>query len=168
MEIYVNNNKIEQVCNINFLGINIDKDLNFKEHINKLVKKLRQLSSYCYKIRDKLDDKGKKMFYYTMIYSSITYGIEVYSNTYWTNLKLLDNTHKKIIKILFKLPRVTPTNEVYMKNELLDLRHIIMLQLVKIGHKWAHNELPDKLQNLFKNQAENNKDVNNLTKWTKK
>ena len=44
------------------------------------------------------------------------------------------------------------TKELYATLELLDLRHIIMLQLVKIGNKWAQNKLPNKLGYLFEEQ----------------
>lgn len=146
-------NIIEEVKDINFLGIVIDNKLNFKNHINKIVQKIKKLTYCCYKIRDKLDDKGKQMFYYSMIHSVILYGIEVYSNTTWENLKILDNIHKKIIKTLFCIPKKTATKEVYIQSKLLDLRHIIMLQMIKIGYQWANNKLPNKIQTLFQRQG---------------
>ena len=72
--------------------------------------------------------------YYALIYSTMTYGLEIYSNTNWENLRELDKIHKKLIKILFEIPIRTPTTEVYKNLGLLVLRHIIMLQLVKIGY----------------------------------
>ena len=152
-DLYIKNNCLERVEVINFLGLLIDEKLNFKKHIEKTVKRLKQIIPYCYKLRDKLNIEGKKMFYYTMIYSAIQYGIEVYSNTTWTNLKILNNMHKKMIKILFCMPKRTNTVQVYTKLEILDLKHIIMLQLVKLGFKWAHNILPSKLQYVFSSQG---------------
>ena len=143
---------IERVKDINFLGVTIDHNLSFKLHIKKVINRLRATIAYCYKIRHKLDNRGRKMLYYGIIYPIMTYGIEVYSNTSWTNLKIIDSLHKKIIKILFVLPKIMATKELYATLGLLDLRHIIMLQLVKIGNKWAQNKLPNKLECLFEEQ----------------
>ena len=151
-KICIKEKEIEGINEINFLGIIIDSKLNFKGHIKKVANKLKMIIPYCYKIRDKLNERDKKMFYYAVIYPVITYGIEVYSNTVWNNIKILDYLHRKVIKILFVMGKRTPTKEIYMKLEILDLRHIIMLQLVKIGHKWANNKLPNKLKNMFYKQ----------------
>ena len=149
-EVEIKSIKLEKVENINFLGVVIDKRLNFKKHIEKIVNKLKMIATYCYKIRNKLDDRGRKMIYYALVYSTISYGIEVYTNTTWNILKPLDYIHKRIIKILYNIPKRTATKEVYLSLKLLDLRHIISLQLAKIGHNWAQNKLPNKLQELFR------------------
>ena len=56
---------------------------------------------------------------------------------------LLDFIHKKAIKVLFNLNKEY-SKEVYIGRELLDLRHITMFNLLKIGYKWKHNQLPKK------------------------
>ena len=38
------------------------------------------------------------MLYYGIIYPTLTYGIEVYSNTSWTNLRSLTICIKKLLK----------------------------------------------------------------------
>ena len=129
----VNNIIINHNEAINFLGLIIDNKLNFKEHIDKINKRLKQLISYCYKIRNKLDDQAKRMFYYAYIYSIITYGIEIYSNTKWIYLKTLDNMHKRVIKVLFSIKKREPTKNIYLGLGFLDLRHIITIYLLKIG-----------------------------------
>lgn len=149
-----NKYSINSTNTIKFLGVWIDNNLKFQYHINKIIGKLKRIISIIYKIRDKLDDKCKKLFYYSYIYAEIIYGIEIYSNTTWNNLKLLDKTHKRAIKTLFEIPTRTPTKEVYKSKNFLDLRHIIQWHLIKLGYEWYHNNVPSKVKGLFACQGQ--------------
>lgn len=63
---------IDDVNEVNFLGMIIDNKLYFKAHINEVIKKIKQLIPDYYKMLSKLEESGKKMFDYYMIYSIVS------------------------------------------------------------------------------------------------
>ena len=83
-----------QVLNVSdhakFLGLYIDKNLNYNSHIDFLVKKLSKLSYMLYKLRDIVPSEIVTQTYYAHIHSNIRYGI-----LFWGNSASVD----KVLKI---------------------------------------------------------------------
>ena len=157
MKILYDGKELEEVNQVKFLGIIIDKELKFISHIGKIIAELKALTILCYRIRDKLNEQAKKLFYYAHIYSRIKYGIEIYSNTTWSNLVLLDRMHKRIIKVLFNESRFMNMKTIYLDKQFLDLRHIIAYHIIMIGYRWANNKMPEILGKDFIMQNQQNR-----------
>lgn len=156
-QLMYDNKELEEVNSIKFLGIKIDNELNFIKHIELVANSIKAIIPICYKLRDKLSDSTKKMLYYALIYSRISYGIEVYSNTSWNNLLMLDKIHKRIIKILYNENKYASMRRVYVEKQFLNLRHIISYHIIMIGYKWANNMLPNLLKKDILPQNQDNR-----------
>ena len=64
-----------------FLGITLDENLTFSNHITELCNKLKRLFHVFYNIRDYLTKENIKTIYYALVYSRIKYVISVYGQT---------------------------------------------------------------------------------------
>jgi len=75
--------------NCQYFGLNVDDELNWKQHIDYL--KLIKFVGIFYKIINKLPSSVLKTIYFAFVHRHLLYGIELYANTATTNL------HKLII-----------------------------------------------------------------------
>jgi len=73
--------EIQHVECCKYLGILIDSDLKWRQHIDYVYSKLVKFISIFYKIRIKLAPEILRMIYFAFVHSYLLYGIEVYGNT---------------------------------------------------------------------------------------
>ena len=126
------------VDNMKFLGVWIDKSLNWNMHIEKLILKLHRNSQLLFKSKKLLSNHAKKILYYAQIYSHINYGISIWGPLVKKGLL------KKIEKIQMNcLKCINPTKV----NDFLSATNLIKLEMLKFGWRLVHKELPISLQN---------------------
>jgi len=89
---------IIEVTNIRFLGLELDNNMNWKNHIAKIVLKL---SRACYAVRAMYSFSSLntlKMIYFAYFHSVINYGIIFWENSSESNKIFL--AQKKIVRIM--------------------------------------------------------------------
>ena len=100
--IKINKKAIKEQCFIKYLGVLIDSKLSWKHHVSKMSKTISRSLGIMYKLRPFLPLKIMKNVYYSLIYSHLVYGIEVWGSACKTELnKLL---------VLQCLLQLTPSN----------------------------------------------------------
>jgi hypothetical protein len=108
-------NYIEEVTNIQFLGLQIDKHLNWKNNIPKL-------SGACYVLRSMVhasDITTLKSIYVAYFHSSIKRGITVWGN--FSSSAKIFTLQKKIIRILAAAPPKTLCRSLFKNLEILPI-----------------------------------------------
>ena len=85
-----------------YLGILIDSDLKWQDHINYVYNKLIKFISIFYNIRTKLSEKILRMIYFAFVHSHLSYDIEVYANTTANHLSKLNVLNNRILGIVQK------------------------------------------------------------------
>ena len=100
-DITIDNIKIDIVNNYKFLGIYLDSQMTYKKHINYLSNKLSKII-YTIKKISFLDTQNLILLYNSFYLSNLSYGIEVWSNTYKSNITKLIMLQKKVIRIINK------------------------------------------------------------------
>ena len=89
------------INHVKFLGVLLDENRNWKEHIkhteNKIAKKLGLL----YKARSFLERNALRALYYSYIQTYINYANIALGNTCRTNLKKINSQQKHAIRIIF-------------------------------------------------------------------
>jgi len=84
-----------------YLGVEIDHRWKFKDHINDLIKKLRQMLPKLYFVKNVLNSPNKLILYDAWIASHLRYATELYGFANATDLKRLQKVQNKIVKVLF-------------------------------------------------------------------
>src|SRR3989442_3404967 len=104
-----------------------------------------------YKIRDLLPLPCLKMIYFSLVYTNILYGIEIYANTYNTYLNRLTLLNNKLIRILFNKNRQTHIRDLYQFIESLPIINLHVYSILKFVHKCRVNpfDLPDIFMDYF-------------------
>ena len=111
----LDNKIIECVKRTEYLGITIENSLTVKEHINKTISSIKKICGIFHKFRSRLSSTCLKTIYFAMIHSHLSYGIDIYADTYNSFLEPLVRINNKILRILQNKPLRTPIADLYNK-----------------------------------------------------
>ena len=123
---------------IKYLGVFIDQHLNWKAHISNISKKISRNIGILYRLRRFVDLSMMKNLYYSIIYSHLVYGIEVWGSACQTALQPIVILQKKSVRMMTfndNFPDVPgplcPSNALFSELELLKLSDIYKLHVAK-------------------------------------
>ena len=142
-DIYIGNSKIEIVGSYKFLGLILDQHLTFKKHIEYLANKLSSIIYFMKKVSF-LSTENMILLYNFFFLSNISYGIEIWGNTYKSNINIIMLLQKKIIRIINKkilnlnllpLIRLSNTSELFISNNILKLNDLVMFRNIILIYK---------------------------------
>ena len=122
--LYINNVSIERVYVTKFLGVQIDSQLNWKNHIEYTCKKLCKCIGILSKARRKLQKSFLISLYYSFAFPYFSYCNHVWGNTYLTNLNNAVIVQKKLIRIITCSPFRAHTEPLMFANRLMSLSNI--------------------------------------------
>ena len=88
LQLHVNSTELEQVSSRKLLGVTIDSQLTFDQHVENLCTKLSQRIAVLRKIRRFLPLDQRKLYYNAMIKQTM-----LYASTVWTSCSV-ENMHK--------------------------------------------------------------------------
>ena len=138
----LNGNPIQWVDSAKFLGVFIDKNVDFKTHIEYVLSKISKNTGILYKIRDNLPLDAKINFYNSFILPYLEYNVLHWGGTNPSHLIKLINCQKRAMRTLAsqddRLTHTTPLFHRYKLLKLIDLYkfHCMMDTFLKIkgGH----------------------------------
>lgn len=120
---------------IKYLGVIVDSTLRFQEHIHTLKNRLRKLIYVFKTLRNVTDDKIKKMVYYALAQSLITYCITSWGGAPKSTLLELERAQRAILKVSLFLPYRFPTVLLYQKAKVLTVRQLFIQQIILKQHR---------------------------------
>ena len=144
----INNYEIKRLTSIQFLGVMVDKNLNWKDHINIIQNKLSKNLGLLHKAKQFLNAKAMKSLYFSFIHSYLAYGNVVWCSTSMNKTKKLLSKQKQAIKIITMADLHTNLNS-DEKTKHLDILNIYKLNLYQILNMFRArtNSIPENLQN---------------------
>ena len=122
---------------VRYLGLLLDDQLKWNNHINCLVQKLTNILCAFRLIKNLVPPKYKNQLYYAYCYSVISYDIEVYGSTTSSGLSKIQRLQNKTLKVLNNKDWLTPTKLLHSELKLLQVRDIYSLYLLKFVQKAA-------------------------------
>ena len=126
----INNKEIERIQGkkaIRFLGIYIDEELNFEEHISLIAKKISKGVFALKTIAGKLPFKLRRMVYYALVESHLSYGNVIFGNATDKTLKSLIAMQNKAVKALIGVKTKTHVDACYSLSETLKFKDLARL-----------------------------------------
>ena len=97
----LNLRNIEEKNYIKYLGIYIDKNLNWAPHIQHINSKISKNLGILFRLRHFLTLNTLKQIYYSLIYPYLHYGIMSWGNTYPSRLTKVQTKQNKCIRCIF-------------------------------------------------------------------
>ena len=148
-DIKVNDFMIKRVKVIKYLGMHIDENLKWDKHVNTLCNTLSRNFHLFYSIRNIIPGTLKKELYYSLIFSRIMYGIELYGSCRKTLLSKVQTIQNKLLKVLYQLPYRSNTNELHCRLELLKVEDIYKTRVLKFAYESIKNICISQFENHY-------------------
>ena len=146
ISIKIQGNKIKSSTSVKYLGVYIDENLSWNNHIKELYKKLSRSSEIISKLRHYVPINTLLSIYYSIFYSHLSYGCPVWSLTTKNNLRVDSKTSKiKCIRIIHFPSFNDHTNGLFIENKLLKLHDVIKLNQLLILCQFHNGSLPNDL-----------------------
>lgn len=128
-------NKLERVNSIRYLGVIIDNQLSFQDHIRVLTGRVRKLIAVFKNIRHVADYKILRTTYFALCQSLLMYCVEAWGGAAKTHLLSLEKAQRAILKVSNFLPFRFPTIQLYRDTSLLSVRQLFLLRIIIKQHK---------------------------------
>lgn len=148
-KLMINGIELERVSEIKFLGVVIDSKLSWKPHIKYIKTKISKSLAILNKAKELLNQASLSMLYSSFILPYMTYCVEVWGNTYKTNIYPISILQKRAIRIIHKAPYREPTNPLFIKLKILKFKDLIDYKIIQIVFRAHNNQLPRNIQELF-------------------
>ena len=143
LDIKLGDAKIPQAKSTKFLGMWIDQDLNWNEHVNKLILKLKSRINLLKNGKNFLSTHALRLVYYAQIQSNMSYGISLWGSLLnqekAAKLQRIQTASVSILARRKALPKD------YKNLKILTLQQIVELEMCKLWHKNTLGLLPRKL-----------------------
>jgi len=133
---------------VKYLGILIDEELNWCEHIKCVYNNVKKFLGIFYKVRYKLPSVCLHLYYAT-VYPHIQYGIGIYANTNKTYIYDLVVLTNKILRILQFKTSMSSVSELYSCFTTLQIVDLHEYKILILMHKYFYDR--DSLPLIFKN-----------------
>ena len=133
---------IEKVNSTKYHGVYIDHRLNWKDHIAYISSKLSKSTSVIHKTSHVLDTKTLTLLYNAIIFPYLNYCVEVWDNTYKTNLYSLFIKQKTAIHIVCHARCLDHTSRLFQRLRLLNAPVIVHLYTCICMYEAFHDLLP--------------------------
>ena len=143
------NEQIEQINSMKYLGVLIDSQLNWKDHILNMSKKISKSIGIIWKLRHFVNSQILIQLYYALIYPFLTYDCMVWGSTYAKNVKPLEILQKRSIRIINFAKFDAYTAPLFAKFKFLKLQDIITLYTACFMHNFHNSKYPNAFNCFF-------------------
>ena len=148
---------------VKYLGMYIDKNLNWNHHISELSKKLSRANGILSKLRYNAPLDVCIQVYYALFYSNLIYGCNVWGLSSEENIKAIEVLQRKCIRILtFSPPDTHVSNQKFCDLNFLKVRDVIKFFQLRLVYDFHCTTLPTDLMNLFQLSSDVRTDTQNL------
>ena len=146
-KLYINGMEIQRVETSKYLGIFIDENLTWHEHIQYIISKLLKFCSIFYKLRSIIPHQILKTLYFSLVHPHLTYCVEIYANTYTKYLDPLIKLNNKILRILQNQKLHYPVKKLYTSYNCIPVPQLHEYSILLLMHKFNYNK--EKLPLIF-------------------
>ena len=148
-KLIINGTDISLEKKTKFLGVYIDQNLLFRDHILYVKGKISRSLGILYKCQKYFDSETLLMLYNSFIYPHFTYCVSVWGNTYKTYLSPIISLQDRAVRLISRAKKSADMPTLYMKHNLLDLFKIYLYSIQRFMFKYHHAMLPNVFDKFF-------------------
>jgi hypothetical protein len=145
---------LEIVSETKFLGVLIDDEISWKNHVNYTAKKIAKSIGILSKLKPFLNQKALLQMYYSFIHPYLIYSNVIWGNAPAATLWPIYKLQKVAIRIITNTPRGSSSLHHCITLKILRLPELYIFSTIIFMFKYLNNMMPTALDSLFqKNNA---------------
>ena len=144
----VGKDQLEEGCR--FLGVYLDENLSWLNHINHISKKISKSLFIMRQVKHILDRKSMKTLYYSLIHPHITYCLLAWGNANKNILKKITILQKRAIRLIDQAQYNSHSEPIFKKLNLLKISDQYELDVVLFMNKFHNKKLPTSFHDMFR------------------
>lgn len=156
----IDQNVVQEVDEMNYLGLVIDKHLNWSSQCRSVVRKVASGVSALFQCRKFLPVDVMMKLYHSFVHVHLSYMVGVWGNSHWCYLKPLQVLQNRALKLVLGLSPRTSSVELYLLHvrNVLPIRGLCELNVVKHVKKCLESEVHNNFNFAFREQVMNFRD----------
>ena len=147
--LYINKTKIHRVKHTKFLGMTIDEQLTWSEHISNVCKKASHVVYNLNRVKHILNKQHKLTLYNTLLYPHLNYGVLLWGSAAHSHKRRLKVLQKKAVRAICNVAYNEHTSELFQSLKILKIEDIYKLSLGRFMYQYNNDNLPIALMTLF-------------------
>ena len=140
---------IKRVKSFKYLGVIIDEKLNWNDYVDYVCKSLVKYFGIFNQIKHTVTKRLSRQIYFAFIYSKIQYGIELYGSSSQSNMSKLQILQNKLLKLLLKMDRDTPTYVLHAQMKILKVTDVATCKVLTFVNDILCGNCPKSFENYF-------------------
>jgi len=145
----INDVIIERKLSVNFLGIQMDENLTWKNHIQIVENKISKNLAMLYKAKPFLNFDALKNLYFCFINTYLTYCNIIWGSNNYTKLKKLYSKQKQACRIIYGTDRYSSSETLLHKLGILNIYKLNIYQILIFIFKTKQGLSPKLFDNRF-------------------
>ena len=137
---YDNSFIVNSIC-CKYLGILIDNQLNFKQHIQLLESKIAKSVGILNKLQH-IFPFSALVIYFALVHPHLLYGLPIWGSIFPTYLQKLQRLQNKALDIISNCDPKTSTTPLFYQYKILKIQDLYYLEIAKIMHQYSNKHLP--------------------------
>ena len=154
LKVSIENAEIECVNACKFLGVTIDQNLTWENHINQLTKKCSSSIGMLFKVKNFLPETALLSLYNTLVLSHINYGITAWSSAGISAKTRLHILQKRALRAISHSEFRSHSNPLFIKYNQLKIDELCKLNIGTFMYKYSNNILPSTFNLMFITNAD--------------
>ena len=148
-KIIINDVNISQVEKTKFLGVIIDHNLTFINHMKFTKGKIAKSVGILYRGKKFFNESIMKTLYNVFVYPYLMYCIEVWGKNCDSYLEPVLKKQRHALRLITGVSKRTPTTPIREKHNLLSLHETYVYAIQLFMYKVHHNKVPPIFQSFF-------------------
>ena len=145
----IDDQEIERVQKMKYLGVIIDDRLSFKDHCEYITKKMSKKVNFLRRIRNRLDLDTALMLFKSLITPHVDFCSSILFLLNDNEIRSIQLIQNRAMRIILNCARETSIRSMLQRTSLLTIRQQINYNVILLMFKATHNLLPSYISSQF-------------------
>ena len=149
VKIKINGKRIFPSESVKYLGVYIDKNLNWNVHVNYVCDKLKRCNGALCKLRHYVPQNTLLSLYYSLFDSHISYCPQIWAQTQNSNTNRILVLQKRALRIITFSDFNSPSSPLFLRFHLINFIDSVKLLNIIFVYNVLNSSLPHSITNIF-------------------
>ena len=148
LNITLNELNLQQVSQQKVIGVVVDENLKWREHVNGVYKKISQTLALFRRIKQFLPQWSRILFYNSYIMPHLDYCVTVWGDC--SDVARLEKLQKQAARIILDCHYLTPSKDMFSQLRWLPLKDWVTYRKATMTYKAINGKAPDYISAMFR------------------